>query len=1011
MSVPVSPTPSSTTISGSRAVPLTELAEKSQIVLSDKPRLINVTHQIPYACTLLDRTAHASPSINGGTSSGLTPGAGSPPANRRSSYIALRQQHQATVAAAAAAAVAQQQQQQQQSQAAGGGNGSDPSSPVGGCGYRPGAHEDGDCLLEGRRGHSALYSGIMSLREDLETIQIGWVGELADQDGYVVPSKNLNESHKQAMKEKLWQKDKVVPIFLDDSRAAGHYEGYCKSGKSLSLALFFSLVLWPLFHYILWDEATDGRIEKKSWDDYVFVNQQFADAIVEQYQTGDIVWIHDYHLMLVPHMLRQKLPGAAIGVFIHAPFPSSEIFRCLPKRVEILNGLLGANQIGFQTYSYARHFISCCTRVNGYESTPRGVDAMGSTVWVGTFPIGIDAERVERQRKAAGVLPKMDAIRKTYKGKRIIVGRDKLDLVKGVQQKLQAFEKFLNDYPEMQGEVVLIQVTSPPLVENPKLEAKIAELVAHINGTYGSLNFTPVHHYHQHIDRDEYYALLSVADIGLITSVRDGMNTTSLEYIMCQSENHGPLILSEFTGTAGSLGGALMVNPWDYQGVAKVIYDALNLSEEYKLLRHNQLHKHVLSHTAQFWAKNFIAELTLNVGTGEQSAPTPYLDLYTITDQYHKAKKRLLMFDYDGTLTPIRKTPGAAVPQEHMLKALTALCADPKNIVWVISGRDQKVLEDWLGHIPNLGFSAEHGSFMRQPGGQKWINLTESLDMGWKNDVIEIFTYYTERTQGSFTWHYRMADPEFGAFQAKECQNHLENAVLSKLPVEILVGKKNLEVRPTIVNKGEIVKRLLAQHPEVEFVMCAGDDKTDEDMFRALVGPNNNHNNSNNAAAAARRNSNTVVEPYSDKLVAETAEKIANATLAHSWEHSPVMPHLKLSSSHLINGLAPGVQDATHLVPPHPAGTHPTVDNTSTSTSSSGSSSLAPSSSSAGGLSRSSISSQGSTGSFSGSSNSNSNRFSVTIGHALKKTLANWHVTSPEELIRVLGILSGAVDS
>lgn len=214
------------------------------------------------------------------------------------------------------------------------------------------------------------------------------------------------------------------------------------------------------------------------------------------------------------------------------------------------------------------------------------MDAKGSTVWVGTFPIGIDAERVERQRKAPGVLPKMEAIRKLYTGKRIIVGRDKLDPVKGVQQKLQAFEKFLTNYPEMQGEVVLIQVTSPSLVENPKLEAKIAEMVANINGTFGSLNFTPVHHYHQHIDRDEYYALLSIADIGLITSVRDGMNTTSLEYIMCQQENHGPLILSEFTGTAGSLGGALMVNPWDYQGVARVIYDALHLAKEDTAARH-----------------------------------------------------------------------------------------------------------------------------------------------------------------------------------------------------------------------------------------------------------------------------------------------------------------------------------------------------------------------------------------------------------------------------------------
>ncbi|KAF9173617.1 threalose-6-phosphate phosphatase [Mortierella sp. AD011] len=947
-----------------KAVPLTELAETGQIILSDKPRLINVTHQIPYACTLLDRHCTTNSTSAASACSGVCPSSVPPPINRRASYIAPRLHTQLHVNEGTSPSV----------------SASDPSIATSlnpttstACSHHP----DGDWLLEQRRGHSALYSGVMSLRDEMETVQIGWVGELADRDGYVAPCKSLTDSQKSALKDKLWQKEKVVPIFLDDSRAAGHYEGYCKT------------VLWPLFHYILWDEATDGRIEKKNWDDYVFVNQQFADVVVEQYRTGDIIWIHDYHLLLVPHMVRQKLPNAAIGVFIHAPFPSSEIFRCLPKRVEILNGLLGANQIGFQTYSYARHFISCCTRVNGYESTPRGVDAMGSTVWVGTFPIGIDAERVERQRKAPDVLPKMDAIRKTYKGKRIIVGRDKLDLVKGVQQKLRAFEKFLNDYPEMQGEVVLIQVTSPPLVESPKLEAKIAELVAHINGTYGSLNFTPVHHYHQHIDRDEYYALLSVADIGLITSVRDGMNTTSLEYIICQNENHGPLILSEFTGTAGSLGGAMMVNPWDYQGVAKVIYDALNLSEEDKISRYNQLHKHVLGHTAQIWAKSFIAELTLNVGTWDQSAPTPYLDSAIITKEYGKAKKRLLMFDYDGTLTPIRKTPGAAVPQEHMLKALTALAADPNNIVWVISGRDQKVLEEWLGSVKNLGFSAEHGSFMRQPGSSKWVNLTESLDMSWKNDVIEIFTYYTERTQGSFiehkrsslTWHYRMADPEFGAFQAKECQNHIENAVLSKLPVEILVGKKNLEVRPTIVNKGEIVKRLLSQHPDVEFVMCAGDDKTDEDMFRALAG-NSNSNNS------GRKNSSTVIEPYNDDLVAETAAKIAQANLEHNLEHSPMIPHLHLSTN--ANGQAAngGALQKPSLANPDQAS--PTSESTTPSSGSSLGSSESPSST---------------------SYLDNHEHFSITIGHALKKTLANWHVTSPEELIRILGILAGTIEA
>ncbi|KAF9917418.1 threalose-6-phosphate phosphatase, partial [Lobosporangium transversale] len=374
---------------------------------------------------------------------------------------------------------------------------------------------------------------------------------------------------------------------------------------------------------------------------------------------------------------------------------------------------------------------------------------------------------------------------------------------------------------------------------------------------------------------------------------------------------------------------------------------------------------HVLRHTAQFWAKSFIEELTLHASTWDQSTPTPYLDHDNIIDQYHKAKKRLLMFDYDGTLTPIRKTPGAAVPQEHMLKALSALAADPKNIVWIISGRDQQVLEEWLGHVEGLGFSAEHGSFMRQPGSTKWSNLTETLDMSWKNDVTEIFAYYTERTQGSFiehkrssiTWHYRMADPEFGAFQAKECQNHLENAVLSKLPVEILVGKKNLEARPTIVNKGEIVKRLLSQHPDVEFVLCAGDDKTDEDMFRAMAGSNNAHN--------SRKDSSTVIESYKETHATETEAKSSEVT-----------------NDSFVS------QDGSKMA---------TTSDDASSTSSASSI-----------RTDSSLSSQSA---LSSHSNSISGHFSITIGHALKKTLADWHVTSPEELIRVLGILSGTIDN
>ncbi|KAI8391219.1 glycosyltransferase family 20-domain-containing protein [Radiomyces spectabilis] len=689
-----------------------------------------------------------------------------------------------------------------------------------------------DWTVVERRGHQALYAGLQSLNKNWETLHIGWTGPIRIKGSkkQVAPEQVALEDKKK-LQELLWNKAHVVPIFLDKT-SHGHYEGYCKE------------VLWPLFHYIVSSKATDGRAELNNWADYVAVNRQFADTIIAHYQPGDIVCIHDYHLLLVPQMLRTQLPEATIGIFIHATFPSSEIFRCLTTRSEILEGMLGATLAGFQTYSYARHFISSCTRVLGCESNQVGVNHNGHIVSVGAFPIGIDADRVHRFCKEPGVAPKINAIRDMYAGKKIVIGRDKLDETKGVLQKLLAFEKFLHDYPEWRNNVVLIQVATPTHGEHAKLEAKISETVSHINGTYGSLQFTPVHYFHQDIDRDEYYALLSVADVGLITCVRDGMNTTSFEFTICQHETHAPLILSEFAGTANSLSAAMLINPWDYAEVAKAIHDALTMLPEEKSTRHEQLYQHVISHTAEFWAHSFVKQLVdCSQQQSLRSHSTPALDLDKLVHAYTNAKKRLLFFDYDGTLTPIVSVPSDAKPAADMLEALRVLCRDPRNEVWVISGRDQATLDEWLGNaVPNLGLSAEHGCYIKSPGEANWTSIVNDVDMSWKQDVTMIFDYYTERTQGSFvehkkssiTWHYRMADAEYGAFQAKECQSHLENAIVSRLPVEILVGKKNLEVRPMSINKGEIVKRILTRNAACELVICAGDDKTDEDMFRML---------------------------------------------------------------------------------------------------------------------------------------------------------------------------------
>ncbi|KAI7908009.1 glycosyltransferase family 20-domain-containing protein [Cokeromyces recurvatus] len=686
-------------------------------------------------------------------------------------------------------------------------------------------------LIVQNRGHVALNSGLQSLNEEYQTLHIGWTGPIKDESTKkIIPAENLTEEDRAKIKALLMESGHIIPIFLD-SKSRGHYEGYCKE------------VLWPLFHYLVWTNDSDGTAERQYWEDYVAVNRQFADTIASNYRPGDIIFINDYHLLLVPEMLREKIPDASIGLFFHATFPSSEIFRCLTTRKEVLQGLLGANLIGFQIYSYARHFIGSCTRVLGCESTQTGVNVNGHIVSVGTFPIGIDANRVEQFRSEPAVATKMKAIRDMYAGKKIIIGRDKLDATKGVLQKLHAFEKFLHDYPEWNKEVVLIQVTTPTHGDNSKLETKVSELVSHINGQYGSLEHSPIHYYHQDIDRDEYYALLSVADVGLITSLRDGMNTTSLEYIICQREAHGPLILSEFTGTAGSLSAALIVNPFDYAGVAKAINEALLMTPEDKTARHTQLINYVLEHSAAFWAKSFVRQLVESTKNFSlQSQATYPLNLDQCIQSYKKSNKRLMFFDYDGTLTPIVSVPTDAKPSPEMLHYLQSLCNDPRNEVWVVSGRDQACLEAWLGHVKNLGLSAEHGCFFKAAGSSQWTNVLDDIDMSWKKDVTEIFDYYTERTEGSFvehkkssiTWHYRMADEEYGQFQAKECQNHLENSVVSKMPVEILVGKKNLEVRPMMINKGEIVKRIISQSPNSDFIICAGDDKTDEDMFRTL---------------------------------------------------------------------------------------------------------------------------------------------------------------------------------
>lgn len=709
-----------------------------------------------------------------------------------------------------------------------------------------------------RQGHAAMMRGINTLSESYAQTIVAYPGHvgfathsLGDErthSSQATPAERadieavlgeLDNAHVWAMHvgDETANGIRQVPVWLDHDTVHGHYDGYCKS------------TIWPLFHYLLWrDDARDRTVwDEFSWDAYVAVNAAFADRLHAEYRPGDIVWVHDYHLMLVPQMLRERNPHVHVALYMHAAFPSSEFFRCLPQRREILEGMLGADLLCFQNHAYARHFISSCVRICGFEVFGSSVESKnGRVTFVSHNPIGIDVERVVRNCTLPGVVPKINMLRDLYHDKRIIVGCDKLDVVRGVVQKLQAFYEFLLQYPEWRERVVLIQVTVPALNSSPKLERQVSELVNEINGHFGSLSFTPVQHYHHVVEREEYYALLSVADMFLVTSVRDGMNTTSLEYIVCQElRDRHPIVLSEFTGTALRLPDAIQINPWDIGGVASVIERTLRLPAIERDRIHVQCHRQVMSHTAEAWALTLVLQMLLRLRLRYSADVTPRLDMQMMQTKVAPARRRLLLLDYDGTLTPIVNDPEAAVPSQRLLDVMEALAKDDRNVIYIISGRDERFLTKHFSHLEAIGLSAEHGSYFKEHGYNKqWQNLASALDMTWQSDVLNVFRYYTNMTMGSnieqkktsIVWHYRNSDPYFGSFQAKECQAHLEGIVTQNaLPVEVVVGKRNVEVRPLAVNKGSIVNRILYANPDCEYVFCAGDDRTDEDMFRFLA--------------------------------------------------------------------------------------------------------------------------------------------------------------------------------
>jgi trehalose 6-phosphate synthase/phosphatase len=631
-------------------------------------------------------------------------------------------------------------------------------------------------------------------------------------------------------------REALHPIFLSAEEQDDFYGGICNDG------------IWPLFHYL----PDRFRFRHAAWRRYVDVNERYADAIAELSPAGGRVWVHDFHLMLVPAALRRRRPDLAIGFFLHVPFPSSELYRLLPVREEVLRGILGADYVGFHTGDYARHFRSSCLRVLGLDSEPDEIDLDGRRVGVGVDPIGIDVGSFVETLALPETRRIHAELEERYAGQRLVLGVERLDYTKGIPQKLRAFERFLEEDPERARTTTMLQVLVPSRLDVSEYRAQRDEIelqVAHVNGRFGQPGRTPVEYLHRSIDRTELAALYRRADVMLVTPLRDGMNLVAQEFVLCQSAEpelpgrwRGALVLSELAGAAHVLPGALLVNPWNEGEVVERLAEALALDEAERRRRLGLMAGRVEQLDCRRWADAFLARLA-RYARHEPAVVTPApLDAEVrarLARDAASARARTLLLDYDGTLRELATHPDLAAPTPEILGVLAELAELPDTDVHIVSGRRRDTLEAWLGDLP-VYLCAEHGYLARVPGG-RWRRLVD-VDLTWlprverllRSVASDVPGTFVERKSCSVAWHYRQAEPEYGAWRARELLLAV-GQMLSGAPAEVLLGHRVIEVRARGVSKGAYVRGIFPNgKEESRFVLAAGDDRTDSDLFDAL---------------------------------------------------------------------------------------------------------------------------------------------------------------------------------
>ncbi|KAK5173581.1 Trehalose-6-P synthase/phosphatase complex subunit [Saxophila tyrrhenica] len=689
-------------------------------------------------------------------------------------------------------------------------------------------------------GNEGLINALRSLASE-ESLELSWIGTLG------FPTEALPASARENIDDHMLNEYQSSVVYVSDKDFDGHYTHYSKT------------ILWPIFHYQVPDHPKSKAYEDHSWGFYENVNQAFADKIVESYKRGDTIWVHDYHLLLVPGMVRKKLPDASIGFFLHTAFPSSEIFRCLATRKELLEGMLGANLVAFQTDEYAQHFLQTCSRILTVETTSEGVQLEDHFVNVTSAPIGINPAAIDESREDPDVQKWIDDIGERYKDKLLIVARDKLDNVHGVRQKLLAYELFLNKYPDLARKTVLIQVATSTS-EQSELITTVSDICSRIDNKYSSLVHQPLVFLKQDIETSQYLALMSVADVLMITALRDGMNLTCHEYIYCQdgkagSKKHGPLILSEFTGSAAVFKDHLIINPWDYQKMADAIKIALLMSDAEKEHRWRAMHSVIMEQTGARWARQLDKALAKVHEEHNQRSSTsvPRLSTVAVSEKYKRAGNRVFIIDYEGTLAPHKTREGIPLTSPtRVVDTLNDLMNDPKNTVYIMSGRKPEELESVFRTANGLGLIAENGCFVRSYGvpANGWEVMVDMDDVErWKDDVQAVLNYYHERMEGSYIeerhcstlFRYEKVEDQEAAIRtggdcADQINSGFQNMSIHAVPINkaVLIEQVEFSKGTAATNAYNTLKDKSSRggSSPVDFLMVAGDDREDEVVFR-----------------------------------------------------------------------------------------------------------------------------------------------------------------------------------